>query len=617
MNERPEARRVRAKGWGGNITIAVLVIGILAALLVWVLGGRKSPAEEVYVAPGKFDRFYAFLSGGHAGQVLVYGIPSGRLLNIIPVFSPYARTGWGFDEHSKRLMGDYTWGDLHHTSLSQTDGKYDGRWLFVNDNANARVARVNLSTFRPEEIVSIPNVAGNHASPWVTPGTEYVFAASRFSIPIPSGTFAPPAEYAKEYDGVIAGIKVAPSGKMRVAWEVRMPPIDFDLASSGKGPSFGYAFFSSYNTEEAYKRLEIEASQHERDFITVLDWKLAERAASEGKGQLLGGVPVLDPEKVPGLVTFVPCPKSPHGVDVSPDGRYIVGSGKLAPVVSIFDIERIKEAAGRKDYEGRFRGIPVLRYPAVSVAEVPVGLGPLHTQFDDKGFAYTSLFVDSKIARWKLGTWEVVERVPVTYNIGHLAVAGGDSSEPYGQYMLALNKMTKDRFLGVGPDYPTNAQLFDIRGGKMRLLLDFPTLGEPHYGVMIPASLIKPVRTFSLAENVDPFATKTESAARVERKGNRVDVYMTAIRSHFTPDNVEVRQGDDVFIHVTNLEQEPNIAHGLAVTFSNIDIEIAPGETKSIHYRADRPGVYPFYCSNFCSALHQEMQGYLTVRPRD
>jgi nitrous-oxide reductase len=600
-----------------NTLLAVSVTALVIGGGYWALGGQKSAADEVYVKPGAKDTHYAFLSGGHAGQVFVYGIPSGRFLNVIPVFSPNPKTGWGYDEDSLKMMGGFNWGDAHHPSLSQTDGKYDGRWLFINDNANARIARIDLQSFQTAEILGpIPNVAGLHACPWIAPNSEYAFGATRFSVPIPLGKYAPVEEYGKSYDGTIFGVKIdKTTGHMKLGWQIHMPPIDFDLASCGKGASDGYAFFTSYNTELAHNKLEVNASQHDRDFIAMVNWKLAQQSIDAGKGHPIGGVSVLEPKEIPGLVYFIPCPKSPHGVDVSPDGQYIVGSGKLAPVASVDSFDKIKEAIDQKDFEGTFQGIPVLKYSHVNVAEVPVGLGPLHTQFDDKGYAYTSLFVDSAIAKWQLGTWKVVDKIPTTYNIGHLSVVGGDSMHPFGHYMLALNKMTKDRFLGTGPDYPTNAQLYDISGEKMRLLLDFPSMGEPHYGVMIPADLIKPLKTYPLAENKDPYATKREDQTKVVRNGKRVDVYMTTIRSHFSPEAVDLQQGDDAYFHVTNLEQDENIAHGFSITFSNIDIEIAPGETKTVHYVASKPGVYPFYCTNFCSALHQEMQGYVTVKP--
>ena len=89
-----------------------------------------------------------------------------------------------------------------------------------------------------------------------------------------------------------------------------------------------------------------------------------------------------------------------------------------------------------------------------------------------------------------------------------------------------------------------------------------------------------------------------------------------SIRSYFAPSEIEVQQGDSVILHVTNAEQERDMLHGFGLAAYNINVVMDPGETKTIVFRATKPGVYPFYCTNFCSAMHQEMQGYLLVKPR-
>jgi len=94
-------------------------------------------------------------------------------------------------------------------------------------------------------------------------------------------------------------------------------------------------------------------------------------------------------------------------------------------------------------------------------------------------------------------------------------------------------------------------------------------------------------------------------------------VYMTSIRSHFTPDNIEgVKLGDIVYFHVTNLEQDWDVPHGFAVKgIGNAELLIMPGETQTLAWKPEKAGVYPMYCTDFCSALHQEMQGYIRVSP--
>jgi nitrous-oxide reductase len=364
-----------------------------------------SAAMKVYVAPGDLDEYYLFASGGHSGQVFVYGLPSGRHISTIPVFTPYPATGYGFDDESKKMLGGLTWGDVHHPSLSETGGDYDGRWLFVND-MNGRVARIDLRDFKTKQILGpLPNVSGNHASAFVTPNTEYTMMASRFAIPLPKGTAAGVDKYATDYKGVVAGIKVDPkSGNMSLGWQIVLPPFDYDLGDAGKKVSDGWMFWTSYNTERASGKLEVTSTQRDRDYIAAIDWKAAEIAANEAGVGTIGGVKVIDPKKFPGIVYFLPCGKSPHGVDVSPDGKWIIGSGKLQGVTTVFNFEKIKTAIKNKDFSGDEDGIPVLKYESIKDAEVAVGLGPLHTQFGPDGYAYTSLFVDSAIAKWKLGT---------------------------------------------------------------------------------------------------------------------------------------------------------------------------------------------------------------------
>ncbi len=601
--------------------LALAALAVLAGGAALMQGCAKArggtAAAKTYVKPGEYDTYYAFLSGGHSGQVFVYGMPSCRYITTIPVFTPESAKGWGYDEESKAMMKGMNWGDAHHPGLSETNGDYDGRWLFINDMPHSRIARIDLSDFTTKEIFGpIPNVSAAHGCPYPTPNTEYVFAASRFSIPIPYPTVGEAKNYARDFKGIIAGVKVSTEGHMSLGFEILMPPFDWDLSDAGKGPSHGWQFFTCYNSEMAYDSLEIKASQNEMDYLAAVDWRAAQKAADAGQGRMIGGVKVLDPKETKGIVYLIPVPKSPHGVDVDPSGQYICAAGKLQAEVTVHSFAKMTAAIQARKFEKEIEGIPVLAYNDVLEAKVPVGLGPLHTQFDGKGYAYTSLFLDSQIAKWKIGPpWSVTDKIDVYYSIGHLMASEGDTRHPTGEFVVALNKLSKDRYLPVGPSHPEAAQLIDIRGPKMELLYDFPTYPEPHYAQMIRAEKLKPKKIYSLAENKNPHAIRSAEEARVERKGRRVDAYLLAIRTHYTPDVVRVAQGDTVYFHVTNLEQDADITHGFGVLFSNLDMQVEPGETKTLRWVAERAGVTPFYCSNFCSALHQEMQGYLEVMP--
>jgi nitrous-oxide reductase len=603
-------------------------------------------AEKVYVAPGKYDEFYSFVSGGFNGQIGVYGVPSGRLLRIIPVFSAQPENGYGFSEETKQLLntahGTVPWDDLHHISLSTTNGEHDGRWVFANGNNTPRIARIDLKTFRTAEIIEIPNSAGNHSSPYITENTEYVVAGTRFSIPVLRNEDVPINTYKQNFKGTVSFLKVDQNtGKMSIAFQILTPGINFDLARAGKGPSHGWFFFSCYNSEQANTLLEVNASAKDKDFIMAVNWKKAEEYVNAGKGKkvaakyasnildekthtanstIINDVLVLDPKELKDIVYFIPCPKSPHGTDVDPTGEYIVGSGKLAAVIPVFSFSKLMKAIDEKNFDGTFDSLPVVKYEAVLHGEVvKPGLGPLHTEFDANGNAYTSMFVSSEIVKWDIKTLKVLDRVPTYYSIGHLSVMGGPTKKPYGKYMVAYNKITKDRYLPVGPELPQSAQLYDISGEKMKLLLDFPTVGEPHYAEAIPADKISKntLKIYKIEDNQHPYVAKGEGQTKVERKGNQVHVWMTAIRSHLTPDNIEgVKMGDEVYFHVTNLEQDWDVPHGFAIKgANNAEILIMPGETQTLLFKPDRSGMFPFYCTDFCSALHQEMQGYLRVSP--
>ncbi len=595
-------------------------------------------ASKVYVAPGKFDEIYNFVSGGFSGQMSVYGIPSGRLLRVMPVFSVDPEKGYGYSEETKPMLntshGFIPWDDLHHVQLSKTNGDADGRWVFGNANNTPRIARIDLKTFRTAEIIEIPNSAGNHSSPFITENTEYVVAGTRFSVPPDDANGDVPINtYKKNFKGTLSFISVGKEdGKMDIAFQIQCPGVNFDLSRAGKGKSHGWFFFSCYNTEQANTLLEVNASQRDKDFIMAVDWKKAEEYLKAGKGrkqavryahntysdvthsatsEIKTEVIVLDSKELKDICYFIPCPKSPHGCDVNPTGEYIVASGKLAAVIPVFSFDKIKSAIASKAFDGEYEGIPVIKYEAA--------LGPLHTEFDAKGNAYTSMFVSSEVVKWNIKNLKVLDRASTFYSIGHLCVVGGDTKNPTGKYLIAYNKITKDRYLPTGPELSQSAQLFDISGDKMQLLLDFPTIGEPHYAQAVLADVIKKnsIKIFKIDDNKNKYVSKGEKETKVVRDGKIVHVYMTEIRSHLTPDNIEgIKMGDEVYFHVTNLEQDWDVPHGFAIKgAANAELLVMPGETQTLKWVPDRVGISPMYCTDFCSALHQEMTGYIRVSP--
>ncbi|WP_347923060.1 Sec-dependent nitrous-oxide reductase [Pontimicrobium sp. SW4] len=604
-------------------------------------------AEKVYVAPGEHDEFYAFISGGFSGQLSVYGLPSGRLFKVIPVFSQDAEKAYGYNEETKPMLntshGFVPWDDSHHPDISQTAGEIDGRWIFINGNNTPRIAKIDLSTFETTEIIEIPNSAGNHSSSFVTENTEYVVAGTRFSVPIPQRDM-PIKDYKGNFKGSLSFISVDPEhGHMDIKFQLIMPGFDYDLSHPGRGKSHGWFFFTTYNTEEASTLMEVNASQNDKDFIAAVNWKKIEEYVNNGGGTMMPAnyahnvydesthmatstmkkeVLTVNPLDVPGAVYFLPTPKSPHGCDVDPTGEYIIGNGKLSSALTVHSFTKMLDAIENEKFAGDAYGIPIINFEDVLAGTVESsGLGPLHTEFDGKGNAYTTFFISSEVVKWKLGTWEVIDRQPCYYSVGHLMIPGGNSRKPFGKYVVAMNKITKDRYLPTGPEVTQSAQLYDISGEKMELLLDFPTIGEPHYAAGAPADLIKArsKKIFNLEDNNHPYAAKSEGETKVVRDGNTVHIYMTTIRSHFSPDNIEgIRVGDKVYFHVTNLEQDYDVPHGISMIGANTsELLIMPGQTETFTWEPKQEGVWPFYCTDFCSALHQEMQGYVRVSAKN
>jgi len=612
-------------------------------------------ALQQYVPPGQHDEYVMFASGGHSGKMLVIGMPSMRILKTIAVFTPEPWQGYGYgadwgetvlEEGNPDIPPnvDLSWGDTHHPAISETGGEYDGRYLYIQDRANGRMAFVDLKDFRTKQIVAVPNIQTSHGGMFVTPNSEYVHVSSKFPVPQPEGTYADVSEYQEKFRGASTWLKIdQDTGRilMDQSFQVELPPYSQDLADSGKKVSDGWGFIGSFNTEmatggnmEGGEPLEAGASQNNFDYLHAINWKKAEEVIAAGNFEERNGMRIipLDVAAAEGVLYLIPEPKSPHGIDVDPSGRYLAVGGKLDPNVTIYDFNKVKAAAEAGDFEGNDPfGIPILNFDSVVAAQIEVGAGPLHTQFDSQGHGYTSMFLANGIAKFTLGDdvvktdeepFTLIETISTNYNIGHLATAEGDTVSPDDNYMVALNKWSIDRYLTVGPLHPQNLQLIDLKGGlgPMELIADMPAPdAEPHYAQIIKADKLKPIDLYEPGTNVltmqrSEFAIEA-GGEKVERNGNTVEIWATATRSHFTPDIMRVKEGDTVILHMTNIEQTKDATHGFAIADYNIQASLDPGETASFEFVADKVGAFNFYCTEFCSALHLEMAGWLLVEP--
>ncbi|MCL4456304.1 MAG: TAT-dependent nitrous-oxide reductase [Nitrospirae bacterium] len=555
--------------------------------------------QKYEVKPGEYDSYYGFWSGGHSGEVRVLGIPSMRELMRIPVFNMECGKGWGYTNESKKLLKGITVGDTHHVHGSYKNGTYDGKYLFVNDKINNRVARIRVDYMEVDAILQVPNIQGMHGLfPQRYPKTEWVVVNSEFQVPFPNRPEAPP----KEYYGAHT---IIDAERMAVVCQVMIEE-NLDLAATeyqGK-----YSMATSYNTEQGVVISEMLAADH--DYLIVFNWERIRDALKKGNYKTINGVKVIDGRRGKSdIVLRIPIPKNPHGVNISPDGKYAVCSGKVSPTCSVVDLSKLDLA-----YAGKIK-------PAQCIAAEPfIGLGPLHTCFDGRGNAITSVFIDSTNVKWNIAKAieaekqgpeakkknpHIVDVLDIHYQVGHIMSTMSETKEADGKWLISLNKMSKDRFINVGPLKPECEQLVDISGDKLKIVHDGSAYIEPHDVIMVRRDIIEPKvkDRYNMFEH--PLAV-TKSG--VERKGNDVIVRLTANAPMYGLQEVKVKKGNKVTVIVTNNDEISDLSHGFALENHNVSFVVSPFQTKSVTFTADKPGVYWAYCTNFCHALHLEMR---------
>ena len=552
-------------------------------------------------------------------------MPSGRELLRIPCFRPDALVGWGITNESLDVMGRnaqggplYNVADTHHLHASYKDGNYDGRYAWVNDKLNSRIARIRLDYFVCDKITTLPNVQGFHgifpdkADP-VDPAINYttrVFCGAEFSIPLPTdGTDAnTPEKYRSLFTCVDAET-------MEVRWQVL---IDGNCDLTATSYDGKLAATNQYNVEMGVHYEDMMSA--ERDACLFFNIARIEEAVKAGKFTTYGTskVPVVDgtqaanKDPLTALTGYVSVPKNPHGVNASPDGKYFICAGKLSPTTTTIELSKVLDW-----FDGKLQNID-----DSIVAEVEVGLGPLHTAFDGRGNAYTTLFLDSQMVKWNVEkaiayhngdkTAEyIIDRLDVHYQPGHTNATQSETRAADGKYLAVGCKFSKDRFLPVGPFHPENEQIVDISGDKMVLLADHPVRGEPHDFIIFKRDIIKTKQVYDLDES--PLAIKDPKESGVFRDGKKVTVKITSQAPAFSMREFTLKKGDEVTLILTNLDKIEDLTHGFAIPKYNIQFVINPLETKSVTFVADKPGVFWAYCSTFCHALHLEMRTRMIV----
>ena len=573
-------------------------------------------AVKTFMPRGGRDEYFSFVGTGNAGSMIVYGIPSMRIYKYVGVFAPEPWQGYGYDDESMLLLKKgstdnriNTYGDMRFPALSETAGKYDGKYLFYSDGANSRISLTGLDDFETKQVIQHPLFKNCFAGVAVTPNTEYIIQSSQYPAPWDNKS--------TNIDDFKAGITfwsfVEPEGKHAEGHHVgrilkdqsftlELPALTLGNFDAGKNSSAGYmvgvaqAANKNYIYIVNYNKLNDLETSEVNNFAVI-----AYQDAVNAKA-----------------VAFVEIPKAAKSVKVTPDGKYFITANDEAIV---FDFAKTINAMAQTTLTGN---LPLADAKTLEHGIISLGNNVVDFTFGYReNSVYTAVYDDQKILRWNYETLKKDDELKLTFKPGHIMVPQGETVDPHSNYLTVTDKQgLYDNYPNVGPVRPSFQHLIDIASDEMK---DIYTMSLPQaniYGsVAVLRTTIKPIIRYETGTNsrtgeISGYKT-VAGQEKIERKGNRVHIFGTMIRSHIVPEIIEVNEGDVVTFHLTNLERAEDETHGFTVDTYGKHGSFEPGKTASLTFTADRSGVFPYYCTEFCSALHLEMEGILLVKPKN
>lgn len=550
-------------------------------------------AVKTYSPSGGRDEYLAFFGTGVSGRLAVMAIPSMKILKYVAVFSAEAWQGFSFDDESKRIIQkssrdevNYTFGDMGSPALSLTNGEQNGKALFVGDGSNARLGLVDLKEYETKQVVTNPIFKNSNPDVAISSNTKYVVQTTKYPVALddtnPSivsgATFWRINEIKNEEHG---GYFIDEAS----SFSVLLPADQLSSPAMGRGKN---------------ENLMISISQAEEPFLNIIDWSKADSLLAT-KTKKINNHLVLsqDVATTSGILSRFKLPAGSNNVVISGDGQYLAITNKVNPTIGLIKIDELLSGS-----------LPKL---------INVGGVSVDAAFTDKNL-YVTVNDPYQIAKISLADGTVSLTHKLDFPVGKILIPEAGTKSAIDRYAIVTNHMPYGRFTRIGPQQGLSVQLIDLRDGAIKSLYDASIPQSTRLSAVAMSTKVNdPVYRYKIGTNPRTGLISEYKAnagnERVVRDGNRVHVYATVIRSHINPDSIEVDQGDLVTIHLTSNEQSKDTTHGFTIDTYNVHGSFEPGKTASLTFLADRAGVFPFYCTEFCSALHLEMQGYLLVRP--